>query len=122
MTTTTRAAKVAEIHRGSINASRVRAGFAPLTSAEFAREFGDVDRLPVRTKSIVPGTRSNQAADAMWSGIVGKLNASLPSRSPSVGSSGERAAAAGERPTQGAIDSMWGSIATELNAEAGLTR
>jgi hypothetical protein len=116
-----RAGQVAEIHLAGINASRKRCGLAPLTASELAREFADVDRVPFRTKGVVPGTSPNQAADAMWSGIVGKLNASLPSRRPSVGSSGERAAAAGcRRSTQGAIDSMWAGIATGLNAEAGI--
>jgi hypothetical protein len=60
----------------------------------------------------------------MWGGIVGRLNASLPSHHPPVGSSAERGAlpspAAGSvKPTQRAVD--WGSISAKLNTEAGLT-
>ena len=78
----TTAAQIAEIHLGPINASRKRAGLPALTLVEAEREFADVNRSPVRTKGVVPSTRSNQAADTMWSGIVQKLNATLPSPAP----------------------------------------
>jgi hypothetical protein len=118
--TATRAASVAEIHLAPINASRRRAGLPAMTLAEAEREFADVDRAPFRAKAVAPRTTSNAvAADTMWGGIVTRLNATLPSNRPPIGSSGERAAAAGgEKPTQGAID--WAGIATGLNAEAGL--
>jgi hypothetical protein len=119
MTTTPRAAKVAEIHRGSINASRVRAGFAPLTSAELANEFGDVDRLPVCAKGATRRTFSNAgAADSMWSGIIAKLNATLPSRAPIAAGCTSPASVAAEGRTDAVVD--WSSIASALNREAGL--
>jgi hypothetical protein len=100
-----RAAHVAEIHGRAINASRRRCGLEPVDAATLAREFADVERVPVRTKGVVPGTRSSQAADAMWGGIVARLNATLLSNSPPIGSSGERSSAAGGgRPTQTAVN------------------
>jgi hypothetical protein len=120
MTTATRAAKVAEIHRGSINASRVRAGFAPLTSAELASEFGDVDRLQVRATGATRRTFSNAgAADSMWSGIVAKLNASVPaSRSPIAAVRTSPATSFADGRVDAVVD--WSAIARNLNAEAGL--
>jgi hypothetical protein len=81
-------------------------------------------RAIANSLALKQGLPVTQAAiDARWGGIVAKLNKALPSSRPPVGSSGERAAAAGGRkPTRGAIDSMWAGIATGLNREAGLTR
>lgn len=111
----TTAAQIAEIHLGPINASRKRAGLPALTLVEAEREFADVNRSPVRTKGVVPSTRSNQAADTMWSGIVQKLNATLPSPAPigAVRESGD---------AEGRVDAVvdWSSIASALNREAGL--
>ena len=111
----TTAAKVAEIHRGSINASRKRCGLAPLSAGEVEREFSDVGRVPVSAKGVVPGARSNQAADTMWGSIVQKLNATLPSPAPigAVRESGD---------AEGRVDAVvdWSSIASALNCEAGL--
>ena len=65
----------------------------------------------------MPSTRSNQAADAMWSGIVDKLNATLPSRAPigAVRESGD---------AEGRVDAVvdWSSIASALNAKPASRR
>ena len=83
---TARALSVASIHLGPINESRRRCGLPSLAVDELAREFADVDRYPVRTKAVVPATRSNQAAiDAEWSGIVAKLNADAGLATPARG-------------------------------------
>lgn len=112
----TTAAKVAEIHRGSINASRKRCGLAPLSAGEVEREFSDVGRVPVSAKGVVPGARSNQAADAMWGSIVARLNATVPARAKPIDLASARV---GSQPTTPrAVD--WGAIAGELNAEGGL--
>jgi hypothetical protein len=114
MTATSLAAQVAAVHLGPINASRKRAGLAPLDAATLAREFADVDRYPVRTKAVALRTTStNQAAaDSMWGGIVARLNGSLPS-------SREPIAARTSPPVDSrAVD--WSSIASALNREAGL--
>jgi hypothetical protein len=114
-----RAAQAAAVHIGPINASRKRCGLAPLTAAEVTREFADVDRVPVRTKAAPSLTNpGQQAIEAMWAGIVGKLNASLPSKQASTGARLASSDAAGGRPDNNAgVD--WGSIAARLNAEAG---
>jgi hypothetical protein len=59
--------------------------------------------------------------DAMGSGIVGKLNATIPvSRSAVSLSSPARTSATGlEKPLERAVD--WSAIASALNREAGLT-
>lgn len=44
-----RAAQVAEVHLSSINESRKRCGLAPLSAAELAHEFSDLDRTPPPT-------------------------------------------------------------------------
>jgi hypothetical protein len=113
-TTSSRAASAAAVHFGSINSSRKRAGLAPLTEAQVAHEFADLDRAPFR-KAVAPRTASGTgSADSMWTGIVGRLNASLPSRAP-VASVRTSPAPANTR----AVD--WSSIASEMNREAGLT-
>jgi hypothetical protein len=118
MTTATRAARVAEIHGRAINESRRRAGLTQLTTAELTREFDDVDRSPIR-KAVARRTISNTgAADSMWTAIVGRLNASLPSRAPiAAGRTSPESSAAEDR-----IDAVvdWSSIASSLNREAGL--
>jgi hypothetical protein len=118
-TTPSRAASAAAVHFGSINSSRKRAGLAPLTEAQVAHEFADLDRAPVRTKAVAPRATSNQAAaDSMWGSIVGRLNASLPSRAPIAAGRTSPATSA----TDGRVDAVvdWSAIARNLNAEAGL--
>jgi hypothetical protein len=117
--TLSRSASVASIHLAGINAGRKKSGFPPLAASELALEFADLDRLPVRTKGVVPGARSNQAADAMWGGIVGKLNASLSSsRTPIAAVRTSPASSAAVGRVDAAVD--WSSIASALNREAGL--
>ena len=112
------AARVAEIHLGPINASRKRAGLAALTLVEAEREFDVVNRSPGR-KAVATRTTSNTGtADALWGGIITKLNASLsPSRTP-IGARRASPAPASTQPTQRAVD--WSEIASELNEQAGL--
>jgi hypothetical protein len=112
----TRPDSVAAIHASSINASRKRAGLVPLTSAELEREFADGDRALVR-KAVAPRTTSSTgAADAVWDGIITKLNASLSSSRAPIGA--RRASAPTSTQPNRVVD--WSSIATELNREAGL--
>ena len=114
----TRAAQVAAVHLRPINESRKRAGLAALTLVEAEREFADVNRSPSRTKSATRRTFSNAgAADSMWSGIIAKLNATLPSRAPSAACTSPASVAAEGR-TDAVVD--WSSIASALNREAGL--
>jgi hypothetical protein len=118
MTTATRAARVAEIHGRAINESRRRAGLTQLTTAELTREFDDADRSPIR-KAVAPRTISNTgAADSMWTAIVGRLNASLPSRAPIAAGRTSPESSAAEDRIDAAVD--WSSIASSLNREAGL--
>jgi hypothetical protein len=71
------------------------------------------------SKQGVPNTQAS--IDSMWSVISGRLNATLPSNRAPIGSSGERSSPAGSaKPTQAETDSMWTSLATGLNTEAGL--
>jgi hypothetical protein len=79
-TAPSRAASAAAVHFGSINSSRKRAGLAPLTLVEVEAAFADVDHAPVRAKGSTLPTGTNQAsADALWGGIVTRLNSTLPS-------------------------------------------
>jgi hypothetical protein len=114
----TTAARVAEIHLGPINASRKRAGLAALTLVEAEREFADVNRSPVRAKTVAPRTTSSTgAADAMWSGIVARLNKAAPaSRTPIA--AGRPSPESGDGRVDAVVD--WSSIASALNREAGL--
>jgi hypothetical protein len=124
-----RAASIAEIYLDPINASRKRAGLEPLAACELAHEFADVDSLPARTRKLSrrgagnlavlrSGGPTDQAGiDAMWSGITAKLNASLPASRTPIGAHRSLSTVSVE-PTQTAVD--WGSIAAELNREAGL--
>jgi hypothetical protein len=66
----------------------------------------------------IPTTQAG--VDKMWTGVVGKLNATIPaSRSPVDLSSPARTSAAGpERPLERAVD--WAAISGSLNREAGL--
>ena len=115
----TTAAQIAEIHLGPIDASRKRAGLAALTLVEAEREFADVNRSPVRRKAVATRATSNTgAADALWGGIVGKLNASLSSSRTLIGVRRASPAPANTQPTQRAVD--WSEIATGLNEQAGL--
>ena len=112
------AARVAEIHLGPINASRKRAGLAALTLVEAAREFDVVNRSPGR-KAVATRTTSNTGtADALWGGIITKLNASLSSRRTLIGVRRASPAPANTQPSQRAVD--WSEIATGLNEQAGL--
>lgn len=122
-TTLSRAAQVASVHLGPINASRKRAGLAPLSAGEVEREFADVDRSPLRTKGVAARrTFSNAgAADSMWSGIVAKLNATLPTRAqPDLNSTPSPRPASRAPQSQAEADAMWAGIARRGNAEAGL--
>jgi hypothetical protein len=117
--TATRAASVAEIHLAPINASRRRAGLPAMTLAEAEREFADVDRAPFRAKAVAPRTTSNTgAADAMWGGIVAKLNSSVPSRAPIAAGRTSPASSAAAGRVDAAVD--WAALAHQLNTEAGL--
>jgi hypothetical protein len=125
-----RGARSAEVFLGPINMSRMRAGLEPLAAADLAHEFSDIDRLPPERAKLSRHDAGNLAAqrmgaptsaqdiDAMWGGIVARLNATLPaSRGPDAG---RRAAGDDGRREQGAaVD--WGSITAKLNAENGLT-
>jgi hypothetical protein len=116
--TLSRSASVASIHLAGINASRKKSGLAPLALVEAEREFADVNRSPSRTKSATRRTFSNAgAAGSMWSGIIAKLNATLPSRAPSAACTSPASVAAEGR-TDAVVD--WSSIASALNREAGL--
>jgi hypothetical protein len=70
------------------------------------------------------GVPADQAGiDALWGGIVARHNASLPTRAqPDLNSTPSPRPASRALQGQAEIDSMWGSIATGLTAEAGLTR
>ena len=126
-----RAAQVAEIHLAGINASRTRCGLAPLSSAEIAQEFADLDRLPQPAKTATRRDAGNLMAlrqgvpvsqagiDAMHREIVAKLNATLPARTSPSTSSPKPAPSRGPR-GQAEIDAMYAEIAAKLNAEAGL--
>jgi hypothetical protein len=118
-TTPSRAASSAAVHFGSINSSRKRAGLAPLTEAQVAHEFADLDRAPIRTKGVAPRTTSSTgSADALWGGIIiTKLNASLSSSRAPIGARRASPVPASTQPNR-AVD--WSEIATELNREAGL--
>jgi hypothetical protein len=123
MTTTaphlSRAAQVAEVHLAGINASRKKCGLALLTASELAREFADVDRPPVRAKGAVQ--RPTPETDALWGSIVSRLNMTIPaSRTPIAVGRTPPATSAADGRVDAAVD--WGSIASVLNEEAGLTR
>lgn len=115
-----RAAQVAAVHIDLINASRKKCGLPALSADEAEREFADVNRSPVRTKAVAPRTTSSTgAADAMWSGIVARLNKTAPASRTPMGA-GRTSPASSNNPTrtQGAVD--WSALARNLNDEAGL--
>jgi hypothetical protein len=116
----TTAASVASIHLGPINESRKRAGLPAMALAEAELEFADVvNRSPFR-KAVAPRTTSNQAsADALWDGIVSRLNMTVPVNRAPVASVRTSPAAANTQPTERAVN--WSAIAADLNASAGLT-
>jgi hypothetical protein len=117
--TTTRAAQIAEVHRASINVSRKRVALAPLSAAELTSAFADVDPAPFRKTVATRTILSTGAADAMWSGIVARLNKAAPaSRTPIAAGRTSPAGSATARRIDAAVD--WSSIASELNREAGL--
>jgi hypothetical protein len=66
------------------------------------------------------GVPADQAGiDAMWSGIVAKLNKAVPASRTQIGLWSARSSASGPgKPKQRVVD--WGSILTELKAEAGV--
>jgi hypothetical protein len=130
-TTATRPS-LAEIHGPGINASRTRAGLAPLTSAELEHEFADVDREPMNatTKKSArraaanamaarQGLPTDQAAiDDRWTALATKLNAAP--REPT-----RRAAGGDARQPPGgqaSIDARWATLAANLNKQAGLAK
>jgi hypothetical protein len=125
MTTTaphlSRAAQVAAVHLGPINASRKRAGLAPLAAAEVEVEFADVDRVPVRKTVATRTTSSTGAPDAMWSGIVARLNkAASASRAPMGAGRTSPASSGAADQTDAVVD--WSAISSALNREAGLAK
>ena len=125
-----RAAEIAEIHSAGINESRRRCGLPPVDAATLATEFSDVDRLPAARSKLTRREAGNLAArqlgapvdqtsiDSIWTGIVGRLNATLASssRTPSPGS------ASRAPQSQASIDDMWSSLAADLNKKAGIAR
>ena len=114
--------QVAAVHLRPIDELRKRAGLAALTAVEVEREFADVNRSPVRRKAVTTRATSNTgAADALWSGIVAQLNASLPTSRTPIGAGRTSPSAGSVNPTQGDIDATWASIVTKLNQEAGLS-
>ena len=119
MPTLSCAHEIAAIHLGGINASRKKCGLPPLAASELAREFADVNR-PARTKAVAPRTTSSTgAADAMWSGIVARLNRAAPaSRTPIAAGRTSPASSAAASRVDAAVD--WSAIASALNREAGL--
>jgi hypothetical protein len=125
-----RAAQAAEIHLAGVNASRKRCGLAPFSEAELAHEFEELDLLPPARAKVTRRDAGNLAAqrlgapssaqeiETMWSGVVARLNASPPARGAPAADRREAAAGDDGRPQQVAVD--WNSIASRLNAEAGL--
>jgi hypothetical protein len=112
--TTTRAAQIAEIHLGPINASRKKCGLPALSLVEAESEFSDVNHSPPRTKGVARRTFSNADASATWTGIVSRLNSTIQSRAPVAMTAGSNL----EKPVDAVVD--WSSIARNLNASAGL--
>jgi hypothetical protein len=119
MPTLSRAHQVASIHGRAINESRKRAGLKPLSADELTSAFADVDREPFR-KAVAPRTTSSTAAaDAMWSGIVDRLDKAAPaSRTPIAAGRTSPASSAAAGRVDAAVD--WSSIAEAMNREAGL--
>ena len=123
-----RAAEAADVHLAGINASRKQCGLAPLTAAEVAHAFGDLDRTPARSSGMTRRARGNAIAarqrapttqatiDEMWSGFAAKLNVM---RSPAPAPA-DASPAASVRQSQASISDMWADIARRGNAEAGL--
>jgi hypothetical protein len=131
-----RAAQVAEIHLAGINMSRKRCGLAPLTAAELAPEFADLDRQPANPKvnrrdagnaiAARQGAPSTQSSiDEMWAGIAAKRNSTLPGRDLKTGngllpfhSSSPPTTRSGSGPpqNQAEIDVMHAGIVARLNA------
>ena len=93
-----RAALVAEAHLAAINASRKKCGLAPLSASELATEFAELDRLPTNTTTKKSARRAaanamaerqglptdQSAIDTVWTGIAGRLNATLAPAAPST--------------------------------------
>jgi hypothetical protein len=119
-TTLSRAEQVAAVHLRPINESRRRAGLAALSTDEVAREFADVDRSPLRKVVATRTTSNTGTVDAMWGGVVGKLNATLPVNRTPIGARRTSPAPANTQQAQRAVD--WSEIAAGLNERAGLTR
>jgi hypothetical protein len=116
-TTLSRAEQVAAVHLRPINESRRRAGLAALSTDEVAREFADVDRSPLRKVVATRTTSNTGTVDAMWGGVVGKLNATLPVNRTPIGARRTSPAPANTQQAQRAVD--WSEIAAGLNREAG---
>jgi hypothetical protein len=93
----------------TLAASRRRDGLRPLSNAEMSAAF----RRPLGASAAERARASQADSNSMWDGIVQRLNASLPGERP-------KASAAGLEPVQQQADVNWGSIASQLNAEAGL--
>jgi hypothetical protein len=109
---------VASIHLAGINVSRQKCGLPAMTLAEAEREFADVDRAPFRTKAVAPRTTSNHGTDALWAGIVSKLNSTLPTRPPIAAGRPSPESSDGDGRVDAVVD--WSALARNLNASAGL--
>lgn len=67
----------------------------------------------------IPETQAG--VDKMWTGIVAKLNANLPTRAqPDLNSTPSPRPASRAPQSQAEADAMWAGIAHRGNAEAGL--
>jgi hypothetical protein len=116
---TTTAASVAEIHGRAINESRKRCGLAVLTEAELTQEFAVVTH-PALRNAVAPRTTSREGAvDAMWGGIVARLNTTV--RAKPIGFSSGRVASPAASPGNSSNRTVdWGEISRGLNEQAGL--
>jgi hypothetical protein len=121
-----RAAEAAAVHLGPINVSRKNCGLEPLTAAQLADEFADLDRAPAPSNRKSSLARANlraspsnataqTAADSIWTAIVDKQNAALAASRAPIGA---RASAADVGKPAQAVD--WSAITSRMNDEAGL--
>ena len=119
--TLSRAEQVAAVHLRPINELRRRAGLAALSADEVAREFADVDRSPLRKAAVTQTTSRDSAVDAMWGGIVARLNQTVPARAEPIGLSSGRVASPVASPGNSSNRTVdWGEISRGLNEQAGL--
>lgn len=141
-----RAAQVADVHLGAINASRKACGLAPLSATEAEAIFSDArPQMPVSSaapaagsfgakqsarreaanaRAAAQGMRSDRSGiDHLYGELAGRLNATVSSARP-VGIGGGSAPRSGDAfhraargPTsQGQIDDMYATFARSMNA------